>query len=429
MASLKYIQRKYKDGKLVAYMHKNGSVLRYKLCKIEKKWLTPTRQIKSEYPYRDPIEFNKEINELEERVDNAITALLYKDPSLYITANIIDEALSEPKIEEEAKGLLLLDFQLFNKRKKEELIQRDLEKGINRKIPPTIKDYVSACNAIDDYEYTFNSVLTLDDIDEEFLDEFKLFLAEPHTSTEEHKYKCRGGMVNKTINKRLECLTTFVRSFYHDEEKAKLIWQSRIYQNVRNDIIIRLQKDEVKELYNRVLKKSIYNKTRDYFVFLCLTGLRPADFFSLSSNNFSKDVKGDYILNLYTQKTNIKIEIKLTKQAAEIAERYDFQFNDNEPQTFNRKLKEMLKDEELYEDEVVIFRNVLKQKSEPIKKLRRELISAYTGRRTFISNLIEAGVPPIQVMNMTGHTKLSTLQIYIDKFSPSAKEAIKVLEF
>ena len=172
MASLKYIQRKYKDGKLVAYMHKNSSVLRYKLCKIEKKWLTPTLQVKSNYPYRDADELNKEINELEERVDAAITALLYKNPSQYITAQTIDEELSEPTIKEESNGLLLLDFKRFNARKKEELIQKDLEKGINRKIPPTIKDYISACNAIEDYEYDNNCVLTLNDIDDEFLDEF-----------------------------------------------------------------------------------------------------------------------------------------------------------------------------------------------------------------------------------------------------------------
>ena len=50
---MQYIQRKYKDGKVVAYMNKNGSVMRYKLCKIEKKWLTPTLRVKSNYPVRD----------------------------------------------------------------------------------------------------------------------------------------------------------------------------------------------------------------------------------------------------------------------------------------------------------------------------------------------------------------------------------------
>ena len=66
-------------------------------------------------------------------------------------------------------------------------------------------------------------------------------------------------------------------------------------------------------------------------------------------------------------------------------------------------------------------------KAKPL--LRRERISAHTGRRTFISILIENGTPVSQVMGMTGHTKESTLQIYVDKFSPKRRESISFLEF
>ena len=60
---------------------------------------------------------------------------------------------------------------------------------------------------------------------------------------------------------------------------------------------------------------------------------------------------------------------------------------------------------------------------------RREKITAHTARRTFISMMIENGVQPIHVMHMVGHTKMSTLQIYIDRFSPKAENEISVLEF
>ena len=88
-----------------------------------------------------------------------------------------------------------------------------------------------------------------------------------------------------------------------------------------------------------------------------------------------------------------------------------------------------MKNEGLLEDEIVVYREVLNKKPQPIKLPRREKISAHSARRTFISILIEEGVQPINVMQMVGHTKLSTLQIYIDKFSPKAGQAIKVLEF
>lgn len=435
MASHKYVQRKYREGKVVAYMYKNGSVVRYKLLKIEKKWLTTTLQVKADYPLRSADELNKEMDVLEELVDKTITELLHDNPKMYITCAIIDKAIADKekrakeKAEESDKQLLLYDFKLFNKRKKEVLIKKDIERGLNRKTPPTIKDYISACNAIEDFEYDFNCTLRLNDIDEDFLDDFKDFLAEEHKDTKEHTYKCKGGMVNKTINKRLECLSAFVRSFYKDIEKAQFIFESRILRNDRNKEIIRLNKEEIKELYSRELKDNSKNMIRDYFVFLCLTGLRFGDFVSISKANFVMGKDGLVTLSLYTQKTNIRVEVKLTKQAKEIAERYDYKFDGYTNQAFNRAIKDLLKEEELFEDEIVTYREVLNQKPLPIKMLRREKITAHTARRTFISMMIENGVQPIHVMNMVGHTKMSTLQIYIDRFSPKAENAINVLEF
>lgn len=137
MASYKYVQRKYREGKVVAYMRKNGSVMRYKLCKIDKKWLTTTLQVKSDYPLRNAEELNKEIDKLEELVDNTIAELLYDNPKLYITCAVIDKAIADKekkakeKAEESDKQLLLYDFKLFNKRKKEALIKKDIERGLN----------------------------------------------------------------------------------------------------------------------------------------------------------------------------------------------------------------------------------------------------------------------------------------------------------
>lgn len=435
MAAYKYVQRKYREGKVVAYFRKNDSVVRYKLCKIEKKWLTTTLQVKSDYPLRSADELNKEINALEELVDKTITELLYDNPKLYITCAIIDKAIAEKaerakeKAEENDKQLLLYDFRLWNKRKKEELVKKDIEKGLNRKIPPTIKDYISACNAVEDYEYDYNCKLRLQDVDDDFIENFKEFLADEHVSTDVHKYKCRGGMVNRTIDKRLECLSAFIRSYYGDVAKAQLLFESRLGNNSRNRTIIRLDKAEIKDLYNRALKNPVYNRVRDYFVFLCLTGLRFGDFVSINKDNFVMGKDGLVTLSLYTQKTNIRVEVKLTKQAKEIAERYDYKFDGYTNQAFNRAIKELLKDEELFEDEIVTYREVLNQKPQPIKMLRREKITAHTCRRTFISTMIENGVQPIHVMHMVGHTKMSTLQIYIDRFSPKAENEINVLEF
>ena len=90
-------------------------------------------------------------------------------------------------------------------------------------------------------------------------------------------------------------------------------------------------------------------------------------------------------------------------------------------------LKEMLETEELYEDEIASNRFVLGRVEEG-KAMRREKISAHTARRTFISSLIHEGVSPYQVMNMSGHTKLSTMDIYVEKFAPTVQEATLKIE-
>ena len=88
-------------------MRKNGSVMRYKLCKIDKKWLTTTLQVKSDYPLRNAEELNKEIDKLEELVDNTIAELLYDNPKLYITCAVIDKAIADK--EKKAKEKEILD--------------------------------------------------------------------------------------------------------------------------------------------------------------------------------------------------------------------------------------------------------------------------------------------------------------------------------
>lgn len=432
---MRYIQRKYREGKVVAYMRCNKSVLRYKLCKIEKKWLTPTFRVKANYPARNPEKLNEEIDKLEQLIDDTISELLYENPKLNLTSAFIDEAIENKHRKEEEqqevsdKMLLSFDFKLWNMQKKEELVKADIAKGLNRKLPPTIKDYISACNAIEDYEYDNNCCLRLRDVDDDFLESFKEFLASEHTDTEDHIYKCKGGMVNRTINKRLECLSAFIRSYYSDVNKAQFVFSARLSNRNCNRTIVRINKEEIEMLYNKELSNSNYNRIRDYYVFLCLTGIRFGDLISIDKNNFAYGRDGKVTFSLYSQKTNIKVEFKLTKQAKEIAERYNYKFDYYTNQAFNRTLKELFKNEGLFNDELTVYREILHQKPKPVKVRRWEKLTAHSARRTFISVLIEEGVEPIQVMNLVGHTKLSTLQIYIDKFSPATKDKISVLEF
>jgi hypothetical protein len=91
--AIEHIKRRYFQGKVVAYMKKNETILRYKLLKIEKRYLTPTFRVKPNYPTTDPKILNQEMDNLEEKVDGIISRILYKDPSARITSKTIDNTL------------------------------------------------------------------------------------------------------------------------------------------------------------------------------------------------------------------------------------------------------------------------------------------------------------------------------------------------
>ena len=431
--ALKYVSRKYYLGKVTAYFKRNGSAMRYKLFKIDKVYLTKKLRVKENYPFQNPQDINTQIDELEEKVDNAIADILYNNPQTVINVKVIDEYFAAHKEKEsiaptvETDKLLLADFRTYNKKKEQELHKQDIENGETRKRHPTIKDYISSANAIEDYEYDTKMQLYLSDITEDFVSDFCEWLADEHINTAEHKYKCKGEMVNKTINKRLENLSAFIRAFYNDDVTADMIMDGRLGDSKQTRVIA-LTLDEVKELYYRKLKNPNHNKVRDYFVFLCLTGLRYLDLTLLSETNFLRQSSGAYLLSYISHKTKVEVEFELTSKAQEIATRYNYHFNEYTNQGFNRALSEMLENEHLYEDEISIIRNVLKKKIQK-KMYRREKISAHTARRTFISCLIAKGVPPYQVMSMSGHKRFSTMEIYVMKFSPEMQGATEKLEF
>ena len=425
--ALQYIRRQYYQGKIVAYFKKNGSVLRYKLFSIDEKYLNNRLRVKKDYVEEDYEELNKRIDELEENVDEAVKAILKENPYSKINNSILsDFFINQSKNEDSSdSNILLRDFQTYIEDMKRRKSAEDVEKGIIRPLHPSCKDYISTCNALSDFEYDRGQILYLDDIEDDFLEEFIEYLAEDRISTEEHTYKTKGGLANGSINKRLDCLATFIRHFYKDLEKAALISMQR-QSNEQTDVI-RLTKDELISLSTMELQTETEIRIRDFFVFICLTGLRFSDLVQINKLNFVSRPNGTF-LTLYTHKTIKRAEIPLTNRALKIAQKYEYDFSYYTNQAFNRMLKELFTKYDLFGDETVKMR-LVKKAVKSLIMLRRDRMSAHTGRRTFISILVEEGVALSRIMAMTGHTKETTLKIYVDKFSPNLKDSILPLNF
>lgn len=427
---MSHVKRAYYQGKLVAYYKKNGAVMRYKLANIEERYLDSRYCVKARYPYEDATLLNRRIDELEEAINNKITELLRAYPSVKITNQVMKKALEfeSPEIsEQENQDILIYDFKKYIDEMVVRKRQEDERRGRERKekIHPSCKDYISTRNALIDFEYDYGSILYLQDITPTLIEEFVDYLTEARVSTREHKYLTRGGLENSTINKRLDCLASLTRNFYNNSEATEVILSCK--QDSERTEVIRLTKDEIIELSELEVRFASEERIRDYFVFLCLTGLRFSDLIRITKTNFTQR-KDMHILCLYTHKTIKRAEIPLVERAYDLAMKYEFRFDYYTNQAFNRQLKDLLERYHKFEDEIIEYRQVKERVIQKVM-MRREKISAHTGRRTFISILVENGTNIPRIMAMTGHTKESTLKIYVDKFSPYLREAIAPLDF
>ena len=119
-------------------------------------------------------------------------------------------------------------------------------------------------------------------------------------------------------------------------------------------------------------------------------------------------------LNIHTQKTDEKISIPIHPILKEILDKYDYdlQVLKISNQKFNKGVKELCFEAGIVQEVEVVRYEGSTRKYLAIPKY--QLIASHTGRRTFITNSILAGIPLSVIQKITGHRKLTTLQKYVD---------------
>jgi integrase len=169
--------------------------------------------------------------------------------------------------------------------------------------------------------------------------------------------------------------------------------------------------DEIYSLYDFQFENPKHRQIVDAFVFLSLTGIRYQDYLNFDRRFIKWNNTNE--LPIYERKASktrnssgINYRVPLCDTAMDILVKYDF----NVPIVSkpNELIKEALKITELF-DEVT---NIINSKT-GVEKLRYECISMHKARDIFITNLVD-NTPLNTLMKYTGHTKLSTLQGYID---------------
>ncbi|MFM7088500.1 MAG: tyrosine-type recombinase/integrase, partial [Candidatus Paceibacterota bacterium] len=174
--------------------------------------------------------------------------------------------------------------------------------------------------------------------------------------------------------------------------------------------------DEIYKLYNSNIKADYFSRSRDYFVFCCLTGMRFSDFQQIDRTNLYNE-NGVRLIRKRAHKTRhesaVEFEVPLVEVAYEIFKKYNFKFPTISNQKANAYLEKALKESKMFDTETPLFREDFSDEEETSQFLKRyEIISFHTGRHSFITNLIDTTPIPV-LMRYTGHSKIETLMGYV----------------
>lgn len=168
---------------------------------------------------------------------------------------------------------------------------------------------------------------------------------------------------------------------------------------------IYLDEKELKRIYNHHFVNETLDLVRDWFIIDCYTGLRISDIKMLSNEHILKDK-----IRLVNEKTDTRVVIPIHPFVWEIIKKHKGLPRKISDQKMNENVKKVC---ELAGINDPVLYSVTKggvRKDYHLKKY--EMVSNHTARRCFISNLLNAGVPDNQVMQLAGIKKHATLMRY-----------------
>jgi integrase len=169
---------------------------------------------------------------------------------------------------------------------------------------------------------------------------------------------------------------------------------------------IYLNEKDIEKLINVELDKED-KPYRDMFMIGYYTAMRFSDYSRLSLS----DIRDGMINKFKTQKTGAEVTIPAHPRLVEILNRYDGSSPRINHITFNKRIKEICR---LAKIDDLVKRSVTKGGVRQTTQYGKwELVSSHTARRSGATNMYKCGIPPHDIMMITGHTTEKMLMKYI----------------
>lgn len=300
--------------------------------------------------------------------------------------------------------------------------------------PGTVKKYVTLKNSLTKFieankkyeSFSFSM------IDPSFKDAFISYLRKVKPLRGRQKSRpeeLQNGLLNNTVGKYVETLKTFClwaeeRGYnkftaYKDFKNFSKADKKRMSKKLD---IVTLSMPELRHFYTFDLSKNPHlDRVRDLWCFSAYTVQRWSDVQRFDKSQLDIDV-----WSFEAYKTKKKTEIDLVgyfAPALDILKKYNYQLPKISNQKFNKYLKEAVKlagiNTETKRTRYIGSKEIL------ITKPKSEFLSSHDARRTGISILLnEFNFPISHLMEITQHSNISTLQVYVNKDRQARRDAV-----
>ena len=216
------------------------------------------------------------------------------------------------------------------------------------------------------------------------------------------------------VGKYIQVIKTFLTYATENGYNTNMYFQSKQFKAHKvPGFSIYLTEEEISSIYKLELYEFPHlERVRDLFVVGCWTGLRFSDFTTIKPQN----IEGDF-LEIKMFKGKKKIMIPIHPLVREVMLKYDGKYpNSLPPALSNQKMNDYLKVicEKVECLKINIETEYVKGGVEVLEdKMKWELVTTHTARRSFATNVYKSGFPAISLMKITGHRTEKAFLLYI----------------
>lgn len=271
----------------------------------------------------------------------------------------------------------------------------------------TLKEYRTIFKSLDDFQEAKKVYLTFQSFNQLFFNDYEKFLLD-----KVNPYKEERGLLNDTIAKYCATLKSFLQwayeNKYHNNAEGFTKIKTQIKRKSKNEIVA-LTEDELYQILNHDFSEDPkLEKVRDLFCFGCFTGQRFSDIMRFNQDDF--DGKKWSFVSIKTKKNTIVPFTGFIANALPIMKKFNYVFPEISNQKFNEYLKDIGKEAEIDTPvRIIRFSGVSEVQ---IRQPKHEFMSSHMARRTFVTLMLEKGVPITVIQKITQHSDIRTLLKY-----------------